>query len=418
MKLKSMILAAALSLAACATPKYQDPYADFTETEAQRKARLGDTPEVCEELFPGHNYVFDKRINLVFVGVNETETELKFDAREFVAGSEFMKGLLEYEPYASSQDAFNFWYVTETEHVKKRKSGLRADGSESTEPIKRLGSICEFPRKAVVGVVDWKFVSSAFMPHFSGLNLNALNLKDIGSIQEKLSQYTWEDCYMSRKFCDFIDINGNVREDLSPEEIKELCSMFKYREDCIVDFKYGMAEGYKLAVAAKAMEYHAVEFCGALGEVGSHDKRACDIISDDGDIPLSFLWLSTIELHHNYSWVLPHELGHVFGLDEEYYDPEVTYEGMGVNCFPAPTKEACIKDAPWADMVGVHEGIGCYTGCAGVKEINGMPVWKSYDNGVMECYTKKGYGAWNEKHLCSVIYAATQKMSEFCKEFF
>ena len=87
-----------------------------------------------------------------------------------------------------------------------------------------------------------------------------------------------------------------------------------------------------------------------------------------------FEYLDNNFLTLRYAPDLLHELGHVFGLRDEYINGGKFYESPpddikakdSVNCFVAENVNECQLNAPWKDFIGQGSGytkIGCYEGC-------------------------------------------------------
>ncbi|MFH1638210.1 MAG: hypothetical protein ABIB71_07320 [Candidatus Woesearchaeota archaeon] len=425
MRLKPLLLASILGIvpacttALAATPSKEDP----VET-------------VCREVVPGHNDLSEKRINILFTGVNYSLEEFKEKVDLSVNGGKNHKGLLEIEPFSSNKDAFNFWYVNGTSNVEG--VGLT---KEVRKAVEDLAKNCSLPNDVTVGLVNESFTSKSSLATLSYLNIHTLNIKEIGEMQDKVSSYDEGDCYGSAGVCHILDFDGNEFVDgkdkemlysgnISKGSMEDVCNYFHDGKQCLKALSKGRMEdvgvyvsGFKVMVES----LHAFDYCPAMsairGKAEPYDSSLCRILVPD--IDFGTVLISDSDFNNGDDWTLAHELGHgLFGLHDEYVNlSEVKDEDKhlkkleenGVNCFVARKKEWCENDAPWSGMIGEHKEIGCFKGCYYVEEIGGKGVWRSVDKGLMEG-DSYSYGAWDESIACRVIYIATQKAAGVCLE--
>ncbi len=451
MNLKSLVFGALLGLmpaTACteAKPEPACSYEAIEETPEERTARLGDTPEVCQEIVPGHNNINEKRINLTFVGVNYTPEELKFKAQDCVDCDGVNSGLMAVEPFKSNIDAFNFWYVNETRDVEDPQEGWDARGFEADDPAKYLSYKCKFPRKVRIELANWKFRSNSYMSGLTSLKLHELDLENLSAIQYRLQNLDKNNCRKVSKVCGYMDTNLDGvldRDDLlildNTSSIpiigqQNMCT-FLEETDVIPDSDYcvsimegddeALKQGYAESFKDKVAEINGMEFCSAMAEVQgklliTYSKAMCNLIGKNGSVMFADMRVS----RGNPS-TLVHELGHgLWGLRDEYVEPDLVsnpeahLEGImenPINCFAAPSVESCEENAPWAGMVG-EEGTGCFQCCGYLRTVGDMKLFRSVNKGIMKGH-RETYGKWNEKRACFIVYAATQNVSGKCAEF-
>ncbi|MFH1099940.1 MAG: hypothetical protein V1722_03610 [Candidatus Micrarchaeota archaeon] len=113
-------------------------------------------------------------INVVFTFVNVDDRQIPVsgvDNNRIVLGveeyNEFAMplvdasnyGLLSVEPFKSTSNKFNFFYVNIPGHVSGFEAGETKSGREATQAITTLASSCPFENKIPIGLIGWKFRS-------------------------------------------------------------------------------------------------------------------------------------------------------------------------------------------------------------------------------------------------------------------
>jgi len=152
------------------TSYLQDNYLDLSTVE-----------EKCIELIPGHNNLNEKRINLIYVGVNyKNINNLYALVKATLDYNKNIYSLLALEPWKSNTDRFNFFFVNEI-GVVNGEVVAKNRGSEAEDEVLRLVSLCgiesekrdgssianttDGPINAkIVALINWKFGSGSHSP--------------------------------------------------------------------------------------------------------------------------------------------------------------------------------------------------------------------------------------------------------------
>ena len=104
--------------------------------------QTSDLPQSdCLELIPRHNHVDEKRIHLIFIGLDYPSSDTFTQTAKLALDLEAQqRGLFSVEPFKSNQDQFNFWYVGKL----GASQGTALDKQFGTlgEDAKNLASIC------------------------------------------------------------------------------------------------------------------------------------------------------------------------------------------------------------------------------------------------------------------------------------
>ncbi len=357
-------------------------YELVSEGTEELKARLGDVNGGCVEIVPGHNNVNEERINMVFVAVNYTPNMAKEVVQTNFDCDEKNKGLLAIPEFGTNLESINAWYVAEPAVVQEYQPGWEYFGEESFEPVIEAASVCNVPRKAIIGLVNWDFRSNAVFSSLRSQNLHLLNLEGIKLLQDKYANLPLTECQ---------------------SQVANYCQ-----------------KGYIL------------DLCDDLASVRgrqdpAQDGKICELIADGGEnIKLGLALVSGSSM--GYEYIVGHEEGHgTLGIRDEYLDSDFfqqlnedalygSIEDSPVNCHLAESAEKCLNDAPWKDYIG-SEGISCFQGCSYTTSIKGMPVWRSVENGLMNEANTSKLGLWDSYRSCSALYVLSGKAAGACERF-
>ena len=368
------------------------------ESLEYKQLRIGTDSDDYREVIPGHNDVREdmagKRINVIFVGVNDTTEGIEQKTRRAVGCDPNNHGLLSIDAIRTNLDKFNFWYVTKSAKVASYAEGWDQFGGEAYNQIIPAASVVRLPRRAIVGFVNWYFRSNAGLSSLSGLNLEQMDLSYISWWQDDLSNMDTARC---------------------EDELERICN--KMQESSYYPDNPKQNPDYR--------------FCQGIHELRGKqdpelDKNICNLIIKGGDIPFGIALVSSVQ--NFFPITTAHEMMHSFiGLRDEYVeetllaDPVEDLKSLRltpINCFPADSKNQCLAESPWADLIGTT-GAGCYQGCSYTNELAGVPVWRSAQADLMNVnYTDPTYlGPWNEKRVCLALQAAVQHPGGVCKRY-
>ncbi len=250
--------------------------------------------------------------------------------------------------------------------VDDHKSGSDELASEATDVAKKLTNQCPFPQSVTVAFINWNFRANADNPNFSGLRLYQMNLEPVAEYRKQISKHRLEECLSAAARC----------SSDSKDKFYSLLNSMQGKQD------------------------------------SSLDKKSCYLLKPTfGVVKLS-------AYNENSGKVFLHELGHSFDLEDEYFKEEDGQkEGKKeINCYLAKTEMECREGAPWKKFIE-KESIGCYQGCDEVKTVQGVPIWRSLDNGIMNDGSDT-YGAWDELQICNVLKAVLGKSQGACKKYY
>ncbi len=341
----------------------------------------------CVEAILGNNRVDDDRINIVFVGYGYKDLEtFEFFVDSAIDYDSNFYGLLSVEPFKSNKDKFNFWYVDEVVNVDE---SMR----EESGKIKRL--FVDVSMRDLPLICNYSNQVSIVLVNSFGFSLGPPGYATVSWVDKNVQKGDFpSDCSLS-------DVNNDGcvnKDDLQLIQDNESLSI----------------ENFMVCYSAT---------------YGCHFNS---IPEDD-----------RVFHYKNNLGTVSHEFGHSFGLLKDEYYLEMASENQyvsseGDNCFSAETKEECLENTYWKDLLGQGCGdesiidcnpedkdysleIGCFEGCYYKKDGIYRPALLSMmGTGILGLDRFTPYYSYrlvNERILCKRILEVTGSTSGYCDKF-
>ena len=413
-------------------------YDAIEETEKERITRLGDTG--CDEIIPGHNNIFEDRINIVFSGLNTGDDTFTENIRNSVDCSAENNGLLSNEVISDNISRFNFWYNPSISRLPYADGIFYKD--ETLEEIidpKLQGAIkareCDLQgtswRNVVsVTITDNLVRSRANYPRLFDYNIDRNNFEDLLQAKETLINYGLDQnsCENFISACNLLDHNNDgiyeesdleINYPYSPEELDRICYALQIeecdapsRQEIISRFEdagkeYGLQLCQTFSNASYTSENAATSLCKAIVGEDDYDLGSAIVYNgESGMVPSSVI----------------HETGHsIWALRDEYTSDSDTedhggelvitssIQRNGINCF-AGTYQECLKNSNWSHL----EGTGCYEGCNYLRTGAFRPMENTYMN---NNFSADGYGPYSEERICKMLTLLTEGADGICRDY-
>ena len=424
----------------------------------EKKELLGsfniEETSLCREVYPGYNNLNDNRFNIVFVGAGYTNKKNFIEFVKQALGFENLdseNGIFEVEPLKSNKDRFNFWYVDIFEQVKV--------------DIQDISKSCPFNNKVTIGLANEEFRSSAYFRTYSTV-----------SFVDYFSEFNvpidvLDDTFLDN-YCSEADLNDDGLVDITDKYYDKDNNGFLTASEFISAYELSNYNPIysSLSNDGKKKIDNCILVGYASGEKNQAIRKFPNICKPSED---KMAYGCSLGGRPGYWSTQPvstavHEFGHVYAsLGDEYLESGKN-EKNAKNCVHWTEKthganvrqQACLKTAPWKDMIGdgcgENDVVDCvknnnylyydlYNDEIKVSEILPPSIlnWTDFwDNSKNEIYCYSGcdytfnkqrstfnsimrssyisgiFGLFNEKLICEQIKADTGKVGGYCTEKF